>query len=519
MRKTLEIIYTSDVHGHVYPVHYPTGKPEDSGLLNMAAQVKKTGNTLVLDGGDSLQGTPLIAYYLEHSREYPCHPVAEGFRALGCDYYTLGNHDFNFGYEVLKEYMAAMEGSCICANLLDIRGELEVFPTAVHVLEDGLRVGITGVVTDFVNIWEQPQNLAGLRVTDPFEAAKSAYEQLKKVSDIWICIYHGGFEADLKTGELLSDSRENIACRLARETDFHLLLTGHQHMPVEGITLYGTYAVQPPADAGSFIRINLEYGTGGEGTKQSGDKDNIAVRITSSIEKVGSRHEAEPYNRLLPMEQDAQRWLDLPVGRLLDPILPEQKLEAALYGSRLANLFNQVQSDATGADFSCTSLGNSCIGLAAEVSMREISGAYQFANTLVVLEVDQKVIRTCLERCAAYLTLKNGQPRISDEFLKPKIEHYNYDFYAGICYEFDLNRPVGQRVTRLTLPDGSPLADRKYRLVTSNYRATGTGGYDALRRCPVLWRGVAEVPDLVAAYIRQHSPLSVITESGIMVRW
>ena len=97
MEKTFQIYYTSDTHGHIFPVNYASNCPEDSGLLNLAAQVEKDGNTLVLDGGDSLQGTPLTQYYLEHRGQWPIHPVAAAFNAMGLDYFTLGNHDFNFG--------------------------------------------------------------------------------------------------------------------------------------------------------------------------------------------------------------------------------------------------------------------------------------------------------------------------------------------------------------------------------------------------------------------------------------
>ena len=93
--------------------------------------------------------------------------------------------------------------------------------------------------------------------------------------------------------------------------------------------------------------------------------------------------------------------------------------------------------------------------------------------------------------------------------MQPKVEHYNYDFYAGLNYTLDLRRPLGQRVVGLSLPDGSPLGKKKYRLCTSNYRATGTGGYDVLRSCPVLWRGGVEMPDLTAQYIQRHSPVSL----------
>lgn len=178
-----------------------------------------------------------------------------------------------------------------------------------------------------------------------------------------------------------------------------------------------------------------------------------------------------------------------------------------------------MQLDATGADFSCTSLGNEPIGLASPVTMRSITAAYLFANTLVVLEVTEEVIRAALERCAEYFTLENGVRRVSDMFLRPKIEHYNYDFYAGISYIFDLRRPVGDRVVSLTLPDGSPLGAHKYRLVTSNYRATGTGGYDVLRNCRVLWRGGTEMPDLTARYLRSHSPLYISKHGEMHVLW
>ena len=321
-----------------------------------------------------------------------------------------------------------------------------------------------------------------------------------------VCIYHGGFEEELETGRVLSDSGENVACKIARELDFNLLLTGHQHMEVEGIELSGTYAVQPPANAGQFLRI-------------TGQQDGRDIRFCSKLTPVGATHTKEPYQSLLLLEQAVQTWLDQPIGELTHPIRPEGKLDAALHGSQVAALFNQVQLAETGADFSCTSLGNDPVGLASPVTMRGVTAAYLFANTLVVLEVTAEVLRQTLERCAAYFTLVGDQPQISEEFLLPKVEHYNYDFYAGLAYTFDLRRPVGSRVVRLTKLDGSPLGNGKFRLCTSNYRATGTGGYGILRACPVLWRGGVEMPDLTARYIQTHSPVPQLHNVEMRVIW
>ena len=373
-------------------------------------------------------------------------------------------------------------------------------------MSNGLRVGITGVVTDFVNIWEQPQNLTQLRITDAFQAARAACTALAPLCDVRVCIYHGGFEEDLATGQLLSDSGENIACEIARELDFDLLLTGHQHMAVEGVNLSGTYATQPPANAGQFLHM-------------VGQWDGAKSRFQSNLIPVGGTHPAEPYQSLLPLENAVQHWLDQPIGVLSQPIPPEGKLEAALYGSQVAALFNQVQLAETGADFSCTSLGNDPVGLASPVTMRGVTAAYLFANTLVVLEVTEEVLRQTLERCATYFTLVDGQPQIAEEFLLPKVEHYNYDFYAGLSYTFDLRRPVGSRVIHLAKLDGSPLGGGTFRLCTSNYRATGTGGYEILRECPVLWRGGTEMPDLTARYIQTHSPMPQLHNVEMRVIW
>ena len=64
-----------------------------------------------------------------------------------------------------------------------------------------------------------------------------------------------------------------------------------------------------------------------------------------------------------------------------------------------------------------------------------------------------------------------------------------------------------------------PVGDGTFRLCTSNYRATGTGGYEILRKCPVLWRGGVEMPDLTARYIHTHSPVSVLKIAEMRVIW
>ena len=108
-----------------------------------------------------------------------------------------------------------------------------------------------------------------------------------------------------------------------------------------------------------------------------------------------------------------------------------------------------------------------------------------FPNTLVIVEINRAQLKTVLERCASYFSNDNGNISISDAFLKPKIQHYNYDYFANIDYTFDLNRPVGDRVVSIKFK-GKELDDTsKLSLVMNNYRSTGVGGYDVYKNVHV----------------------------------
>ena len=509
----MRIIFTSDTHGSLYPINYAQNCPENTGLFCVAAQIKKDEDTLVIDGGDSLQGTPLISYYLEHRKEYSFHPIAEGFNAMKLDYYTLGNHDFNFGYDAILDYVSHMKATLISANVTDKRGALGIKKSVIHVMKDGTRVGITGAVTGYVNVWEQKENLSELEVSDPIRALSDELKELKDKCDITVCIYHGGFEEDLSTGRKLSDTTENEACRISRELDFDLLLTGHQHMAVEGVNIAGTYGVQPPDKARKYCEIFAE---GEKGDWKFSSSLRSVETPAEEYKKIAADHE---FMRELCERID--KWLDEPIGCLEKEIKPEEKLSAALSGSKVAAIFNQVQLDYTKADFSCTSLSNDPLGLKKDITVRDVLSIYQFSNTVEVKSVTKAVIKKALERCAEYFDYdkETDTISISKVFLQPKVEHYNYDYYAGLEYGFDLTRPVGDRVVVLRRFGGQELEDGKqYSLVTSNYRATGTGGYECIGNSPTIKSFSDEMPDLLIGFIKRNSPVPEIVNGKITIK-
>ena len=458
--KNFTIYFTSDLHGYIYPTDYRSREERDIGLFKCASQFRKDGNTLIIDGGDILQGSPLGAYC--HDTLGDASRFAEMMNRCGYDYVTLGNHDFNYGMAYLDSYLNALHARCVCENVR-WDGAGVRFPARIHTLENGLRIGIVGIVTDYVNIWERPEHLSGVTVNDPIPAARAALETLKDQVDVTLCIYHGGFERDLATGRVLSSTHENVAYRLCQELDFDILLTGHQHMTVHGQTVCGTFVVQPTDRGQEFPRIDAAV---------SGKEK----RFTSETVHAGGVCRREWLAEFAEMEHGAQGWLDQVVGHLPRPLLPDTPLRMAAEGSGLPDLFNAVQLWASGAQLSAASLANDVAGL-----------------------------RQAMERSAEYFTQNDdGTLRVSDCFLEPKVEHYNYDYYMGVSYTYDISRPAGQRVTAMTV-DRKPVADDDvFTICLNSYRASGTGGYDCYTGCPVVREIGTEMSDLILDYFKQY---------------
>ena len=488
-KKTFTIYFTSDLHGYIYPTDYRSREIRDIGLFKCASQFRKDGNTLVIDGGDILQGSPLGAFC--HDTIGSAARFAEMMNRCGYDYVTLGNHDFNYGMAYLDTYLNALHARCVCENVR-WDGAGVRFPARIHTLENGLRIGIVGIVTDYVNIWERPEHLSGVTINDPIPAARAALETLKGQVDVTLCIYHGGFERDLATGRVLSATHENVAYRLCQELDLDILLTGHQHMTVHGQTVCGTFVVQPTDRGQEFLRIDAAI----SGKEKC---------FTSETIRAGGVCRREWLAEFAEMEHGAQDWLDQVVGNLPYPLLPDTPLRMAAEGSGLADLFNAVQLWASGAQLSASSLANDVAGLPQVVRRRDLLIAYPYTNTLSVLEITGAVLRHALERSAEYFTRNSdGTVRVSDCFLEPKVEHYNYDYYAGVSYTYDISRPVGQRVAEMTV-GGKPVADGDvFTICLNSYRASGTGGYDCYVGCPVVREIGTEMSDLILDYFKQH---------------
>ena len=110
-KRKVKIYYTSDVHGYFYPTSYGDREVKPMGLFACASEYKKDNDTLVIDGGDMLQGSA-YAYYSRNILGN-CEYIAQMVNDCGYDFYTLGNHDFNYGQEYQAIYRNNHKGTSV----------------------------------------------------------------------------------------------------------------------------------------------------------------------------------------------------------------------------------------------------------------------------------------------------------------------------------------------------------------------------------------------------------------------
>ncbi|EKF49278.1 2',3'-cyclic-nucleotide 2'-phosphodiesterase [Thermosipho africanus H17ap60334] len=509
------ILHTSDLHGNILPINYATNSPSDVGLAKIATLIKQFRNeyqnVILVDTGDLIQGTPL-EYYHARIDNKPVDPMILVMNKLGYSAWIIGNHEFNYGLDVLEKAVSEAQFPALSANIIDVKENSSLFKP-YHIVNVGdIKIGILGLTTKYIPNWEDPKNIEGLDFLDPVEVAKKYVDILKNKEnvDIVIVAYHGGLERDPQTGEPTEElTGENQAYQLLQEVDgIDVLLLGHQHRTIA--TKINNVPVSMPSYWGKSlgkIVLKLEK------------KDNKWQVIDSSVEQVsvkGVTADEEITSLIKPYDEKVQAWLDQPVGYADGDFWVENPLFARLQDNPLIEFVNKVQMYYSKAKISSTALFNNSIKgwKSGPITLRDINAVYIYPNTLKVIKVTGKDIKDALEKSADYFVMENYMVSVNKSWVEPKPRHYNYDMWEGISYKIVLNNPSGNRIIDLMF-EGKPIEmDKEYEIVLNNYRAGGGGGYTMFKGKPVVREVMMEVSELMADYILEHKNIKATTDNN-----
>lgn len=499
--KKISILVTSDVHGYVRPTDFSGDVDLPLGLGKLATAIeeeRKQGNVILIENGDFIQGSPLT-YYEQSFRSGTNNSMIRLANDMKYDVAVFGNHEFNFGLPVLNKVVEESNHPWLAAN---IKWQDGTYFTQPYILKeiDGVNIAIVGVTTQFVPVWEEADRIQGLIFEDAFEAAKREVEWLhaNHQIDVMIIAYHGGFESDLATGELLESSRENVGYQICREIEgVDAVITGHQHREIAQ-HLFGKAIVQPGTKGVCLGKIELTINESGKVEKSEPSliyMDNVPLNEAIS-------------DLIAPLHNETENWLDKSIGKIEGDMLIDSPFQARLNGHSYVEFINRIQNEVADTSISCMAIfSDSCRGFNPNVTMRDIVTNYIYPNTLKVLEVKGQYIIEALEQSATYFKLADGKPVVAEAFQSPKEQPYNYDLWNGIDYTIDLRKPEGNRVVEVTF-NGNPLqVEETYKVVMNNYRATGAGNFDYFKECPVIKDIQTDMTELIADYLISHGTI------------
>ncbi|SLK01827.1 MULTISPECIES: bifunctional metallophosphatase/5'-nucleotidase [unclassified Paenibacillus] len=525
-----DIMVTSDLHGAIRPIHYNTNAYRPAGLALLASLIRRerdrSPELLLVDNGDLLQGSPLASYAASFVSNHEVHPFINVLNELGYDAAVMGNHEFNYGQDLLRKAVQDSHFPWLSANIVNEgKPDEEVLHTAptgaaipafgppylIKTLSSGVKIALLGATTHYIPNWEHPKNIEGLQFLDAMETIRAwvGYIREHEQPDVLVVSYHGGFESDLETGEPAERlTGENQAYAICRDIEgIDVLLTGHQHRQLTA-EIHGVTVVQPGFSGNGVGHVSTQLDRLSNGKWQIAGKQ---ARLLLLDEDSDVQPDAAVMKLTDELEAKAQAWLDQPIGEVAGDLSITDPAALRLAAHPFIAFVHQVQMEATGAQISNTALlSEEARGFGSLITVRDVLSNFIYPNTLTVLELRGQDIRDALEQTARYFEVEtSGEVVVNPAYMQPKPQHYNYDMWAGVEYELDISKPVGSRVVKLER-EGIPVAmDATYSVVMNSYRAAGGGDYAMYPGKKVLHEGATDMAALVEDYIRRHQPLTV----------
>ena len=420
----------------------PVDRGTRGGLARLATLrqriMAESPNTLFLLAGDTL--APSVASNIFRGRQ-----MIAAWNAIGLDYAVLGNHEFDFGPEVLRERMRESRFAWLGANAIDRQTGRPFGDTAPFVIREfqGVRVGIFGIITtDTANTSSAG---AGVEFRDHCETASRVVREMRgRGAQIVVGLTH------------LTMSQDKV---LARCAPIDVIIGGHEHSVLQSLS-GRTPIFKMGSDARNLGRIDLNITPAGQ--LESIDWEIIPVTNETPDEPQSARIIGE-YERQLSAE------LDRPVGRTaveLDARQATNRTQETNLGDFIADAY-RAHVGADVALINSGSIRSNTTYAPGTLTRRDTLSILPFENPVIKVEVTGAVLRAALE---------HGVSQIVEER-----EAGRFPQVSGLRFTFDGRRPPGSRVTGVTV-NGQPLDDRRtYTLATLTFLIGGGDGYSMLQ--------------------------------------
>lgn len=483
---TIKIIETSDVHGNFFPYNFIERKEWSGGLSRVYSFLQEQraqygDNCLFMDNGDILQGQP-TAYYYNFIDTVSTHIVAEMMNFMGCVVGNMGNHDVETGHAVYDRWVKQCNFPVLGANIINnATGKPYLKPYEI-LQRDGVKIAVLGMITPAIPSWLPEQLWSGLHFEEMEPCARKWVKIIKEKEnpDVIVGLFHAGKSGN-KLGSVVEDASMDVAKRVP---GFDIVLMGHDHarecVQVVNVAGDSVLIIDPASNANVVSDVTLKVTV----------KDGKVVRkkVDAKLTDINKYPVSEAFmQRFAPQYKAVDDFVSRKIGTISRTITTK---DAYFGSSPFIDLIHKLQLEISGAEISFAApLSFKAMIKEGDIRVSDMFNLYKFENMLYVMQLSGKEVKGFLEMAYAIWTNRMKSPEDHLLLFEEPVEEgkranfknfsFNFDSAAGIHYTVDVTKPQGEKVTILSMADGTPFSmDKIYKVALNSYR--GNGGGDLL---------------------------------------
>ena len=491
----LTILHTNDFHARFEPISASdsTCAAEDDeagecfgGSARLVTAIEdakeRAENWLLVDGGDQFQGTLFYNYYKGAAS-------AEMMNAMGYDAMTVGNHEFDDGPEVLREFVEAAEFPILMSNA-DLSGEPLLkndIQKSTVIEKSGEKIGLIGLTP--VDTPELASPGPNITFTQPEDAVQAEVDKLTEEGvDKIVVVSHSGYGVDQRVAE--------------NTTGVDVIVGGHTNSLLGDMeaavgpypTMVGDTAIVQAYAYGKYLgELNVTFDDAGNVISAEGQPILLDAAVAEDEATAG---------RIEELAQPLAEVRNQVVAETTAPIEGDRTVcrhEECEMGNLVADASLERVRD-QGIDVAIVNSG----GLRAsidegEVTMGEVLTVLPFQNTLSTFQVSGQTLIDALENGASQMEEEAGR----------------FAQVAGLSYTVDPSAEPGSRISDVTV-GGEPIdPEATYGVVSNNYVRNGGDGYSMFVDAENAYDFGPDLAEVVAEYLAEQGPYQPYTDGRI----
>ncbi|CEY06263.1 bifunctional 2'%2C3'-cyclic nucleotide 2'-phosphodiesterase/3'-nucleotidase precursor protein [Streptococcus pneumoniae] len=463
------------------------------------------------------------------------------------DVISLGNHEFNYGLDYLKEVTSKTKIPVINSNVYidDHDGNDEndehYFDRPYHILEKEVvdeagqkqivKIGVMGFVPPQIMNWDKANLEGQVKAKDIVETAKKMVPKMKaEGADVIVALAHSGVD---KSG--YNVGMENASYYLTEVPDVDAVLMGHSHTEVQDI-FNGVPVVMPGVFGSNLGIIDMQLKkVNGKWEVQKKNQSKPALRkIADSKGNPLVESDQKLVNEIKDEHEKTIEYVNTPVGETKAPInsyfslvqddpsvqivtnaqkwYVEQELKKPEYEK-----IKDIPVLSAGAPFKAGGRNGAAYYTdipAGTLAIKNVADLYVYPNTLYAVKVNGAQVKEWLEMSAGQFNTIDPKKTEEQPLVNIGYPTYNFDILDGLKYEIDVTQPAKydkdgkvvnantNRIVNMTYEGKLVADDQEFIVATNNYRGSSQT-FPGVSKGEVVYQSQDETRQIIVKYMQE----------------